>query len=68
MELTTVVTSIDFLSIACATLTFAGLSLGKDAALLKTVGWRIVPVGLVAITASFLLSAVIAEFALGFWS
>jgi hypothetical protein len=67
-ELTAVVTSIDFLSIACATLTFAGLSLGKDAALLKTVGWRIVPVGLVAITASFLLSAVIAEFALGFWS
>ncbi|MEW5095511.1 DUF3100 domain-containing protein [Clavibacter michiganensis] len=67
-ELTAVVTSIDFLSIACATLTFAGLSLGKDAALLKTVGWRIVPVGLVAITASFLLSAVIAEFALGFWA
>lgn len=62
------VTAIDFLSIGCVALTFAGLSLGKDLPLLKTVGWKIIPVGLVAITASFLLSAVIAEFALGFWS
>jgi hypothetical protein len=65
--LVTLVSSIDFLSIATVALTFAGLSLGKDVALLKTVGWKIIPVGLVAITASFLLSAIIAEFALGFW-
>ena len=64
----TLVTSVDFLSIACVTLTFAGLSLGKDLALLKTVGWKIIPVGAVAITASFLLATVIAEFSLGFWS
>lgn len=67
-SLTGIVTSIDFLSIGCVALTFAGLSLGKDGALLKTVGWKIIPVGIVAITASFVLSAVIAEFALGFWS
>ncbi|WP_104129693.1 DUF3100 domain-containing protein [Cryobacterium sp. N21] len=65
--LVVLVTSIDFLSIGCVALTFAGLSLGKDLALLKTVGWKIIPVGLVAITASFVFSAVIAEFALGFW-
>lgn len=67
-EIVALVSSIDFLSIACVALTFAGLSLGKDLPLLKTVGWKIVPVGLVAITASFVLATLIAEFALGFWS
>jgi MFS family permease len=65
--LTTVIKSVDFLSIATVMLTLAGLSLGKDIPLLKNIGWKIIPVGLVAITASFLLSTVIAEFALGLW-
>jgi hypothetical protein len=34
---------------------------------LVLIGWKIIPVGLLAITASFLLSTVIAEFALGLW-
>lgn len=59
------VKTVDFLSIAKVMLTLAGLSLGKDIPLLKNIGWKIIPVGLVAITASFLLSTVIAEFALG---
>jgi hypothetical protein len=59
--------SVDFLSIATVMLTLAGLSLGKDIPLLKNIGWKIIPVGLLAITASFLLSTVIAEFALGLW-
>lgn len=66
--LTMLVSAVDFLSIATVMLTLAGLSLGKDVPLLKNIGWKIVPVGLVAITASFLLSVVIAEFALGYWS
>ena len=61
------VASIEILSIATVMLTLAGLSLGKDLPLLKNIGWKIIPVGLVAITASFLLSAIIAEFALGYW-
>ncbi|MFF3492881.1 DUF3100 domain-containing protein [Streptomyces sp. NPDC002795] len=61
------VSSVDFLSIATIMLTLAGLSLGKDLPLLRRIGWKIVPVGLVAITASFLLSVVIAEFTLGAW-
>ncbi|XGU19989.1 hypothetical protein ACETU7_01110 [Rhodococcus sp. 3Y1] len=48
-------------------MTVAGLSLGKDLPLLKTIGWKIVPVGIVAILASYLLSVVVAEFALGLW-
>lgn len=65
--LTTVIKTVDFLSIATVMLTLAGLSLGKDIPLLKNIGWKIIPVGLVAVTASFLLSTVIAEFALGLW-
>lgn len=65
--LTELVTAVDFLSIATVMLTLAGLSLGKDVPLLRNIGWKIIPVGLVAITASFMLSVVIAEFALGFW-
>lgn len=59
--------SVDFLSIITVMLTIAGLSLGKDLPMLKSIGWKIIPVGTVAITASFLLSAVVAEFALGLW-
>lgn len=59
--------SVNFLSICTVMLSVAGLSLGKDLPLLRNIGWKIVPVGLVSITASFLLSVVIAEFALGFW-
>ncbi|MEZ2372900.1 DUF3100 domain-containing protein [Arthrobacter sp. RCC_34] len=58
---------VDFLSITTIVLTLAGLSLGKDIGLLRKIGWRIVPVGLVAITASFLFATLIAEFSLGFW-
>ena len=65
--LNAMVKTVDFLSIATVMLTLAGLSLGKDIPLLKNIGWKIIPVGLVAITASFLLSTMIAEFALGLW-
>ncbi|WP_427015552.1 DUF3100 domain-containing protein [Pseudarthrobacter sp. P1] len=65
--LTALVKSVDFLSIATVMLTLAGLSLGKDIPLLRTIGWKIIPVGLLAIAASFLLATAIAEFTLGFW-
>lgn len=56
--------SVNFLSICTVVLTVAGLSLGKDIPLLRRIGWRIVPVGLVAITSSYLFSVVIAQFTL----
>ncbi|GAB3621573.1 DUF3100 domain-containing protein [Glutamicibacter endophyticus] len=65
--LVTTLTAVPFLSITTVVLTCAGLSLGKDVGLLKKIGWKIVPVGLVAITASFVLATIIAEFALGLW-
>ncbi|MEB3369878.1 hypothetical protein [Saccharopolyspora mangrovi] len=46
-------------------LVFAGLSIGKDLPALKRMGWKIVPVGMVSFAASFLVSALIAQFFLG---
>jgi hypothetical protein len=62
-----VTNTVDFLSLITVMLTIAGLSLGKDLPMLKSIGWKIIPVGTVAITASFILSAIVAEFALGLW-
>lgn len=59
--------SIDFLSVATVVLVAAGLSLGKDVPLLRAIGWKIIPMGLVAVLASFLGASVIAEFTLGLW-
>ena len=59
--------SVDVLTVITMVLSIAGLSLGKDLPMLRKIGWRIIPVGTTAIIASFLLSAVAAEFALGLW-
>ena len=56
--------AVDFLSITTFVLTFAGLSLGKDLPMLRSIGWKILPVGFVAITASFVLSVLVAELVL----
>lgn len=58
---------VDFLSVITVMLSVAGLTLGKDLPMLKNIGWKILPVGTVVITATFLASAVIAEFVLGYW-
>jgi hypothetical protein len=59
--------SVDFLTMITVMLTIAGLSLGKDLPLLRSIGWKIIPVGTIAIIASFVLSTVVAQFALGLW-
>lgn len=61
------VSSVDFLTVCTVVLTIAGFTLGKDMPMLRAIGWKIVPVGIVAIASSYLLSVVVAEFALGFW-
>ncbi len=65
--LTGVSASVDFLALITVMLTIAGLSLGKDLPMLKSIGWKIIPVGIVSITASFVLASIVAEFALGLW-
>jgi hypothetical protein len=59
--------SIDVIPVLTMLLTFAGLSMGKDLPVLRSIGWKIIPVGIVAISSSFILGTVIAEFVLGAW-
>nr|WP_300147289.1 DUF3100 domain-containing protein [Propionicimonas sp.] len=57
----------DFLTVITVMLTIAGLSIGKDLPVLRSIGWKIIPVGTVSIIATFVLSTIVAEFALGLW-
>lgn len=59
--LTSVLKPIEFLPLTTAVLVVAGLGLGKDRAMLRRIGWKIIPVGLISLTASFVLSAAIAQ-------
>ncbi|AXE37328.1 DUF3100 domain-containing protein [Acidipropionibacterium virtanenii] len=59
--------TVPFLAVCTLVLTIAGLSLGKDIPALKAIGWKIIPVGIVAIASSYIFSVVVAEFALGMW-
>ncbi|GAB3865304.1 DUF3100 domain-containing protein [Nocardioides maradonensis] len=63
--ITKVLTPIDFLTLTTPVLVLAGLGLGKDSAVLRRIGWRVVPVGLVSFAASFLLATLIAQATLG---
>jgi hypothetical protein len=63
-RLADVMTPVDFLSLTTPVLVFAGLGLGKDAPLMRRIGWRIIPVGLVSFATTFVASAAIAELAL----
>ncbi|WP_309080565.1 DUF3100 domain-containing protein [Zhihengliuella sp.] len=56
---------IDFLPMTTPVLVLAGLGLGRDARVLGSVGWRIVPVGLLVLTGTFLGSVLIAQLVLG---
>lgn len=63
--ITEILEPIEFLALTTPVLVLAGLGLGKDSAMLRRIGWRIVPVGLVSFAASFIVAAVIAQLALG---
>ncbi|MEJ6550541.1 DUF3100 domain-containing protein [Corynebacterium sp. USCH3] len=53
--------SVDFLAVITMMLSVAGLSIGKDIPLLRQIGWKIIPVGIVVIVSTYLASTVIAE-------
>lgn len=53
--------SADFLTVITMMLAVAGLSMGKELPLLKQIGWKIIPVGIVVIVSTYLMSVLIAE-------
>ncbi|WP_169721477.1 DUF3100 domain-containing protein [Brevibacterium album] len=52
---------IDFLPLTTPVLVFAGLGLGKDVPVLRSIGWRIIPVGLAVLSGTFIASVLIAQ-------
>lgn len=58
----------DFVSVCTLILTVAGLTIGSKLGLLKSLGWKIIPVGTVSVAASYLLAVCVAEVALSLWS
>lgn len=56
---------IGFLPMTTPVLVLAGLGLGRDARVLGSVGWRIIPVGLLVLTGTFVGSVLIAQAVLG---
>ncbi|GIG25394.1 DUF3100 domain-containing protein [Cellulomonas denverensis] len=62
------VNRVDFLGVCTLVLSTAGLSLGKDLPMLKAIGWKIIPVGLVSITSAYLLASTVAQLALTIWN
>jgi hypothetical protein len=57
--------SVNLQSLITAVLAVAGLSIGKDLPMLREIGWKILPVGFVVISATFIASTVIAQFVIG---
>lgn len=62
------VSAVDFLALCTLVLSTAGLSLGKDLPMLKAIGWKIIPVGIVSITSAYLLASTVAQLALTIWN
>ncbi|GAA4381844.1 DUF3100 domain-containing protein [Paeniglutamicibacter cryotolerans] len=59
-----VIGNLDVIMIGLASLTLIGLTLGRDIAAIRTLGWRIVVVALLTYSASFIAAAAIAQFTL----
>lgn len=64
-EVLAIMEPISFLPMTTPVLVLAGLGLGRDTRFLRSVGLRIVPVGLAVFTATFLASVLIAQGVLG---
>jgi hypothetical protein len=52
---------VNFLALSTPVLTYAGLSLGKDLATFRALGWRIVVTSLAANAGTFVFASLIAE-------
>jgi hypothetical protein len=52
---------VEFLALATPILAYAGLSVGKDLGMLKTMSWRIVVVALAVYTGTFLFATMISQ-------
>lgn len=52
---------VSLLAICTPVLAYAGLAIGKDLALFKSISWRIIPVSLAVFSGTFIFAALIAQ-------
>jgi hypothetical protein len=55
---------VNFLAICTPVLAYAGLAVGKDLEMFKSMSWKIVPVALAVFAGTFLFAAILAQFTL----
>ncbi|WP_392562614.1 hypothetical protein RHO12_03775 [Orbus sturtevantii] len=55
---------VSLLAICTPVLAYAGLAIGKDLALFKSISWRIIPVSLAVFSGTFIFAALIAQLTL----
>ncbi|KDN10261.1 MULTISPECIES: hypothetical protein [unclassified Gilliamella] len=55
---------VSLLAVCTPVLAYAGLAIGKDLALFKSISWRIIPVSLAVFSGTFILAAIIAQITL----
>ncbi|OCF96606.1 hypothetical protein [Gilliamella sp. wkB308] len=55
---------VSLLAVCTPVLAYAGLAIGKDLALFKSISWRIIPVSLAVFSGTFLFAAIIAQITL----
>ncbi|WP_085246917.1 hypothetical protein [Gilliamella mensalis] len=55
---------VSLLAVCTPVLAYAGLAIGKDLALFKSISWRIIPVSLAVFSGTFIFAAIIAQITL----
>ncbi len=57
---------VDFLALCTPILAYAGLSIGKDLEMFKTLSWKIIVVALLVFTGTFVCATIVSQFILHF--
>lgn len=60
-QIVTITDNVSLLAVCTPVLAYAGLAIGKDLALFKSISWRIIPVSLAVFSGTFIFAALIAQ-------
>lgn len=63
-QIVMITNQVSLLAICTPVLAYAGLSIGKDLALFKSISWRIIPVSLAVFSGTFIFAALVAQLTL----
>lgn len=63
-QVVSITNEVSLLAVCTPVLAYAGLAIGKDLALFKSISWRIIPVSLAVFSGTFIFAAIIAQITL----